>query len=213
MGVLFAGVAEVVQSTLTYARPTTDCTLSMWLRHDNNGAGCRPFGHDTNFEARTAAAGSVLTLDYFGSTTGTVTLTLGVYHHLAIVCDITGALIKVHLDGVETLNQAATFGSAGTAVMSIGSSPGGANQGWNGVLDDIRIYNRALTLPESQTIFACRGTDGLLDDLEHWYPMDEGAEGSVVSTIYDHIGGIDCGTVTGTPQYNYDAGIKRRRLT
>lgn len=42
--------------------------------------------------------------------------------------------------------------------------------------------------------------------------MDEGVEGAVVTSIYDHIGGIDCTAVTGTPAYNYDAGIKRRRL-
>lgn len=215
MGVLFAGGSEGVVSTTTYARPTTDCSVSMWLRHDNNSAGCRPFGHDTNFESRTGAGGSVLTLDYFGTGVGgTVTLTLGTYHHLVFVCDVTGGNMLAYLDGSNVLNAAASFTTAGTDTMKIGISPGAASQGWNGALDDIRIYNRALSAAECENLYACRGTDGMLEDLEHWYPMDEGAEGATVTTIYDHVasGAIDCGNVTGTPTYNYDAGIKRRRI-
>lgn len=212
MGVLFNGSQWVI-STVNYVRASSDHSVSFWLRTDNQGVNQRPFGSTGAWEMRTNT-GLVLTSDLLQSgTLGTVTLTDEVYHHLVVVQDVTGSNRYMYLDGalVNTVTSA-TFAAQQTGLMNIGVAPGGASQGWNGALDDLRVYDRVLTLEECQTIHACRGTDGLLPD-SLWYRMDEGAEGSTVSTLYEFTeNGPDCVTVTGTPAYNYDAGIKYRRV-
>lgn len=203
-----------IQSVGNYTRTATDHTVMYWLRLDDNTAVRRPFGNTGSWEARTGAGGNVLTSDYLqAGTASTITLTLGTYHHVAFVQDVTGANRFGYLDGqlVNTVNSA-TFSTQQVGVMSIGVSAGGSTQGWYGAIDDARVYDHAMVAEEIETIFACMGTDGLYDNLICWYPMDEGAEGATASTCNDLISGLDLTVVTGTPVYNYDAGIKRRRV-
>lgn len=215
MGVLFNG-SQWATSTASYSRASSNHTVSYWLRLDSNAAVRRPLGNTGTWEARTGGGGSnVLTSDYLQSgTLGTVTMTVGTYHHVAFVQDVTGGNRFAYLDGalVNTVNSA-SFAGVQNGNLNIGVAPGGASQGWLGAIDDIRIYNRVLPLGEIQTIHACRGTDGILDNIQHWWPMDEGAIGSTVSGLIDVIAGLNCTTITGTPVYNYDAGIRYRRVT
>ncbi len=213
MGVLLNG-SSWIQSTSNYVRASTDHTVMYWLRLDNNTAVRRPFGNTGAWEARTGSGSNVLTSDYLQSgTLGTVTLTLGNWHHVAFVQDVTGGNRFGYLDGqlVNTVNGA-TFAAQQTGLMSLGVSAGGSTQGWFGGIDDTRVYDRVMTQEEIETIYACMGTDSLLEDLVCWYKMDEGAEGAAVTALYDSVeGGLDLTTVTGTPVYNYDAGMKYRR--
>ena len=206
MGILCDG-DDWATSTVAYNRTGTDHTVSIWVRVDSSTGTRRPFGNTGAWEMR--AAGTTLTSDLLQSgTLGTATLTTGVYHHLAIVQDVTNTDRFFYVDGVLVDSVlAATFTGAQNGVMNIGVAPGGAGQGWNGALDDLRIYNRILPLDEIQTIHACRGQDGILDSLEHHWPMNEGAEGTTTTGLIDTVAGLNCTTINNTPQYNYDAGI------
>lgn len=217
MGVLLDG-SSWIQSTVSYSRPSTDHTVSYWLRLDNNSAVRRPFGHTGAWEARTGSGSSVLTSDYLQSgTLGTVTLTVGTYHHVVFVQDVTNTTRLAYLDGVlvNTVNSA-TFAGAQNANLSLGVTAGGSGQGWFGAIDDVRVYDKVLTAGEIQTIHACRGTDGIFNNLSLWYQLNEGSEGAAVvgplqSIGQEGAGAPDLVTVTGSPTYNYDAGIKYRR--
>jgi hypothetical protein len=74
----------------------------------------------------------------------------------------------------------------------------------NGIIADMRIYNRLLTLKEIQTIHACRGTDGISSGLLHRWMMNEGAENAAVSgsgVVKDWVAdGINM-TPTNSPVY------------
>ncbi|HXU10860.1 MAG TPA: PQQ-dependent sugar dehydrogenase [Candidatus Binatia bacterium] len=68
------------------------------------------------------------------------------WHHVAFVVDASGG--KLFVDGLEKGNLAWT-GTAGEATttepLRIGRYPGGGAQYFSGVVDDVRVYNRALT--------------------------------------------------------------------
>lgn len=218
MGVLLNG-SSWIQSTVAYNRPGTDHTVMYWLRLDDNTAVRRPFGHTGAWEARTGAGSNVLTSDYLQSgTLGAVTLTGG-WDHVAFVQDVTNLRREAYLNGVlvNTVDPA-TFVGAQSANLSLGVTAGGSTQGWFGGIEDVRVYDRVLTGPEIQTIFACRGTDGLFEDLSLWYQLNEGVEGASVTGPLVSVGQAGSGapdlvTVTGTPTYDYSAGVKYRRRT
>jgi hypothetical protein len=101
-------------------------------------------------------ANGLHTLDfYFGDTTNTsrgpysITPSLGTWTHLAFTFD--GTTVKGYLDGVQKLSSpiAATIQTRATDLL-IGVD-GALSQGFNGRLDDVRLYNRALSQLEIQT--------------------------------------------------------------
>ena len=219
MGLLLDGNSWIT-STVAYNRPSTDHTVMYWLRLDNNSAVRRPFGHTGAWEARTGAGNNVLTSDYLQSgTLGTVTLPLGTWAHVAFVQSVSTSQRFAYLDGVlvGTVNSA-TFAGAQNANLSLGVTAGGSSQGWFGAIDDIRVYDSVLPANEIHTIWACRGTDGIFNTLSLWYLLNEQPEGVTVSVplVSQGIAGSgapDLVTVTGTPTFDYSAGIKYRRRT
>jgi len=68
---------------------------------------------------------------------------VNVWHHLVGTYD--GATLKLYQDGV-LVNQTATTGSidTNTTTLNIGRQPSGAGR-FSGIIDEVKIYNRALT--------------------------------------------------------------------
>ena len=200
-------------STVNYVRPSSDHTVMFWLRVDSTTGTRRPAGNTGAWESR--AAGTTLTSDYLQSgTLNTVTLTTGVLHHVAFVQDVTNTDRFGYLDGALVSSVlGATFPGQQTGLLNIGVSPGGAGQGWNGVIEDFRVYDRAMTLGEIQTIFACKGTDGFTSDINLRFRMDEGVDAAAVASLINQaqVAPANCPTTSGAPVYNYDTGVKFRR--
>jgi hypothetical protein len=88
--------------------------------------------------------------------TGTVNDTNG-WHHVAVTSDVSQA--RFFIDGVLDVERAygPTYLSAGGA-YTIGSR--GASQFFKGLLDEVAIYNRALSADEIATIYSA-GSLGL----------------------------------------------------
>lgn len=85
---------------------------------------------------------------------------------------------------------------------------------FDGHLADVRVYTRALTAAEMQTIYASRGTDGIVDGLLHRWPLDElelGAAATGTGTIKDVGPGKIDGDPVGSPTY-VDSPLRTRRL-
>jgi hypothetical protein len=88
----------------------------------------------------------------FGTTNqnvfGTATLPVGSWTHLAATFD--QAMIRLYVDGVEVAAAAQTTDlSTSTSALTIGADSYG--EFFQGVLDEIRIYNRALSASEIRT--------------------------------------------------------------
>ena len=81
--------------------------------------------------------------------------TVGTWTHVAFTYDSTGAAgnEKVYVNGVDTAWTSGLSGpiAAGTAGITIGTPPAGA-YGFNGLLDNLLIYDTALTEAEVQSV-------------------------------------------------------------
>ena len=88
---------------------------------------------------------------------GATTVTPGVWHHVAAVYD--GATIKIYLDGVLDGSVVANYAPTnGSASLKIGARGDDANTRLNGLIDDVRIFNRALSEAEIQILMTIDNT-------------------------------------------------------
>jgi hypothetical protein len=119
------------------------------------------------------------------STNGTIQVPTNEWHHVAGTFD--GTDIKLYIDGVLDSTTPGTSGMGTSANnVLIGENPGATGRNWNGLLDDIRIYRRALSVDEIRALMvggagpgpasspspADRATDVPRDSVLSWEPGD-----------------------------------------
>jgi hypothetical protein len=130
----------------------------------------------------------------------------GVLYHLAVTYNFTGQSLILYVNGAQDGSAAPsswtgnTSNTAGTGRIGT-RADGSATNDMDGVLEDVRAYNRALSAEEVNTIYQARGRDKIVNGLLHRYKMIEGSPGSAASTIVD-IGSLKIdGSASGTPAY------------
>lgn len=132
----------------------------------------------------------------------TVALTAGTEYHIACTHNSSVDIwiyINAALDVTD--NQRETVPT--DAPLYLGQYSGGGPFSVDATLGDVRSYDRILSLPEIETIYACRGTDGIVDGLTHRYLLNEKHEGAVASgslSVKDIAGALD-ETPTNSPTY------------
>lgn len=122
-----------------------------------------------------------------------------------IVCTWEPGTIKMYLDTSLDTPSATNYRSPSSisnlSNFYIGT---GAKANWNGVIDDVRIYDRVLSSSEVSTIYASRGSDCIHYGLIGHWPMLEFPPGTVSSesgSLKDvSISKMD-GDPTGSPTY------------
>jgi hypothetical protein len=160
-----AGCATRIDAAINTNTIQNGFTLAFWLLRAGNGCGSpriMEFWSGTNGNGTLAYAfhgnSFVPGLDYYTSTTYINNATIGYnsvnnnqWVHIAFTCDGTSA--KCYQDGV-LIN---TFLSTGNAILAGNAAFGRMNHpafdAFNGKLDDIGIWNRALTQQEITNIF------------------------------------------------------------
>jgi hypothetical protein len=75
---------------------------------------------------------------------------VGVWHHLVVTYD--GQLLSLYRDGVLRAEAAVTFPASTLAPNYVGGD-------FTGFVDDVRVYKRALTFAQIQTLFTLEGDD------------------------------------------------------
>lgn len=85
--------------------------------------------------------------------TGSHTLSAGIWYYVAFTYDSTSGLVG-YVNG-ESDGTASANGTINTNVTNtrIGSDPANASREWDGVIDEARIYNRALTAAEAKQLY------------------------------------------------------------
>jgi hypothetical protein len=109
--------------------------------------------------------------------------TLGTWYHLAGTYDASGGSNNMSIYRNAILKDTTTYTDA-IATTAIGPSIGSLNAGrWmKGQLADVRVYNRALSASEVQTIYTCKGHDGIVYGLVGRWLLNEDASGKQVTT-------------------------------
>ncbi len=122
----------------------------------------------------------------------------------------------VWLDGVE---NALSFTPANGSGVTAGNDSVWLHRGskdnadaWDGIVYELRFYNRRLAANEITSIATMRGQDRILNGLIlHWHG-DQGAPGTSVSAVTDRSGNGYNGTTSGTaPTFAEDVVHTRRR--
>jgi hypothetical protein len=109
------------------------------------------------------------------------TIQLNTWYHMVGVRDTVAGNQRIYLNGV--LEDTGSYGVLETVVnqMQIGQTLEFPGEGFLGTLDDLRFYNRVLTDSEIQTIYACRGSDSIVQGLQaRWLFI--GPENKVMGT-------------------------------
>ncbi|OGN15859.1 MAG: hypothetical protein A3C81_02075 [Candidatus Yanofskybacteria bacterium RIFCSPHIGHO2_02_FULL_46_19] len=150
-------------------RPTTALTLSAWIKIDSgspnwtNSPGIiEHFRSPTNLKGYLLGLGGDQKLSFYIGNAGTPTwsrvqssntISTGAWHHVAGTWDsaVGGGEMKLYLDGV--LQGIAYHGILyNTENLNIGRDKYSSVRSFNGLLDDVQIYNRALSEIEIQTL-------------------------------------------------------------
>ena len=141
------------------------------------------------------------------------------WYHIAVVCDKTltpnANKCKVWLDGVQLTNVGGTNmqqiadinGNFTIGVQIKGTNPSSPvyDGPWNGLIDEVALWDRALTPTEVGTVYS-GGTPGDLStipDLTNWWRMGD-VNGASGTNIPDQGSEGADGTLTNSPTYSND---------
>jgi hypothetical protein len=102
-----------------------------------------------------------LSHNVYGSVLGDINVNDGQWHHVAGAYN--GSTIYLYVDGVVDASAASsgTINANNYKVM-LGENAQQRNRYWNGLIDDVRIYNRGLSAAEIDTIKAGGAVSGLV---------------------------------------------------
>src|SRR3989344_4064698 len=93
---------------------------------------------------------------WYSHSTTNASMPLSTWTHVAGIFDDSANILTIYINGVQQGSQTVTAVRMSSAdPVHIGM--GWPNQSWNGRLDEARIYNRALTASDIQTLYAYTG--------------------------------------------------------
>lgn len=134
-------------------------------------------------------------------------LSVGTWHHVVAVLDFTGNSIKVYVNGtLSATNAAAGFASATTPSTSsrscaLGAQDTGDSNYYHGLMDEVQVYNRALSAAEIATLASGDARAA------HW-AFDEGAGASASDSSGDNYGGTLTNGLTWTSAGQMSAALR-----
>lgn len=220
--------AQTLASVASLAVPSVAASIAFWIRYTSLTANIRRIcGSAGNFEIRggnaagTQVPGQIVN-DLFNNSDGalsTTILTVGPWYHVVCTGELTAgnSITDIYIDGVLDAGPTTVVGAAtAAATMTIGNRTGAAStEGLNGLLDDLRVYDRRLSAGEIQTIHAARGHDAILDGLVARVLFAEGDPGSSpagAGSVKDVSLNANHYTPTGSPVFSESLLSKRRKL-
>ncbi len=124
--------------------------------------------------------------------------------HVCGVFVFSGKFGIVYINGVaDTSGTFANMTAGNTSNTNCGlskmaSNETGSTNSWNGELEDVRVYNRALSADEIATIYAAKGKDSILEGLQARWPLNEGPPGVSAANIVDLSSNVFGGVVEGS---------------
>lgn len=155
-----------------------------------------------------------LDADSVQTATATTSVATATATHLAAVMNYDGASLILYQNGASAASAAPAAWTANTSNTSsdasaIGATSDGATLYFDGVICSVRVYNTDLSAAAIANLAVARGRDSWVQNLVHWWPMNEGYPGQSVSTAYDRMG-VQNGSPNNTPVYAEACGYPHR---
>jgi hypothetical protein len=137
------------------------------------------------------------------ATPGSELNTSGRFHLAATInfSNVTGALYingQLITTGVFTGLTGSNTSNTASLTATLGANETGASAPWFGEVEDCRIYGRFLGPAEIATIYAARGSDGIVDGLEGRWCLNDGPEGVAATVLADLSSNGYSGAASGT---------------
>lgn len=208
-------------------------SIAVWCMvtnlHTSSTSSNRIFGTDDLWEIRittdwTGAGNPRFANELFSSTAqttlfSTTNVTAATWYHVVFTISGgpgSGAVAQIYINGV--LNASSTYTATDTptgTTLWVGNRSGAASgQCFDGVLDDLRVYNRVLSAIEVQTIYNAGGSDHIWNGCVDRWLMNEGSSGATVSatagSVKDQCNAFNAASV-GSPTYTTSQLQWRRR--
>ena len=206
----FDGQTDVIVSNSPSLNPFSGITISTWVKADSWGsAGHAPRLLEKGSSDNQYALLSVTTgqLEFLlRSVSNGVLLasapSTGAWHHLAATFN--GSSMVLYIDGqIAALQPASGVLAITPDPLSIGSAPSGSiSSFFNGALDDVRVYGRALSASEISQLY---NIDTIGDGIPNWWRQQYFGSGSSTNS-----GSCATCDFDGTGQNNlfkYTAGL------
>ena len=134
-------------------------------------------------------------------------------HVVAVHNPLLAEPIRIYIDGVED-GVSATYSSPidlTNSPVRIGSNVQAAGRSWDGIVDDVRVYDRALSPAEVETMYATGGPDGIVSGLKFRADFREGAPGVTATDVKDRGPDDHAITVVNSPVFaeSFVRGVRR----
>lgn len=140
----------------------------------------------------------------------TTTLVLNTWYHMVGVRDTATSNQRIYLNGI--LEGAVTYGTIQTVSnqMQIGETIGWPGEGFIGIMDDLRFYDRALNDDEILTVYACDGSDTIVYGLQARWLFNGPEGGAITGQVTELSNNEFVGTAVNSPIYQ-SSFLKFRR--
>ena len=157
-GMNFDGVNDYVNVGSSINIANSSFSISAWARKTSNGTSDWIFAHGTDalnnglhFGFRST---NVFTFAFFTNDLDTIaTYTDSNWHFWTATYNATSNLRKIYRDGVEVASDTASADFQGSGLAYIGERPFSTSGAFPGSIDDVRIYNRALSATEVSALY------------------------------------------------------------
>jgi hypothetical protein len=158
----FDGIGHVSAPATGLPVDDSDRTLDLWVKvntfFDGEAffAGYGSFG-SFNHTYHLGTSGSTLFFSQWGQAIFGPALETGRWYHVAVTN--VGTLATLYLDGEAVASGDLRINTPGHTQLFIGSLPGDSSKRVDGLIDEVGIFNRALSATEIQAIFMA-GSNG-----------------------------------------------------
>ena len=151
-----------------------DFSIEMWIRTTDTGRSrlfSSSYGNTGySFEISDSHGGALRTYLNGEEHTDDVSIADGKWHHVVTVRDM-GNTVRMYIDGVISYSgSTSVLGFSSSHRTIIGSDPEGSSDHFDGTMDDVRVYNRALTEEEIRS--SSRSMD---NSMVGYWDLDEGS--------------------------------------
>jgi hypothetical protein len=202
--------APFIPGTVCFWFKPTAVNLTRVIFQTSTKFDCRMVAGNIQFRLYRTAAGDTDAVAPYA------TLVVNTLYHIAATWVTSGAntSIEIFINAVSNVSQANTTNTPVSDIMYIARNSASSTNYLDGAVEDLKFYNRALSLTEIEAIYYSAGNDNIVYGLLNRWPMAiEAQSGSTIAgtgAVKDIIDPNNHFTPAGSPTYS-DSYLKLRR--